>query len=114
MTAKQLPYREDARDRIRRSVDTPADAEKVTRGRTMILDRGFSRRRSSTRASASPRRSRATMRYLSSGSSSEATTAVGQPLAQARLVKAKTLRSPRLSTTQRVALAQTVGSAASH
>ena len=38
-------YCEDARDKIRRGVDAPADAVKVTRGprgRTMILDRGFS------------------------------------------------------------------------
>ena len=44
MTAKQLLYREDARDKIRRGVDALADAVKVTlgpRGRTVILDREF-------------------------------------------------------------------------
>jgi len=41
MAAKQLLFREDARDKIRRGVDTLADAVKVTlgpRGRTVILD----------------------------------------------------------------------------
>ncbi|CAN7767472.1 chaperonin GroEL [Variovorax sp. LjRoot130] len=41
MTAKQLLFREEARDKIRRGVDTLADAVKVTlgpRGRTVILD----------------------------------------------------------------------------
>lgn len=44
MTAKQLLFREDARDKIRRGVDALADAVKVTlgpRGRTVILDRDF-------------------------------------------------------------------------
>lgn len=44
MTAKQLLYREDARDKIRRGVDALADAVKVTlgpRGRTVIIDRDF-------------------------------------------------------------------------
>ena len=44
MTAKQLLFREDARDKIRRGVDALADAVKVTlgpRGRTVILDREF-------------------------------------------------------------------------
>ncbi|HEX5685038.1 MAG TPA: chaperonin GroEL [Ideonella sp.] len=44
MTAKQLLYGEDARNRIRRGVDALADAVKVTlgpRGRTVILDRDF-------------------------------------------------------------------------
>ena len=44
MTAKQLLYREDARDKIRRGVDALANAVKVTlgpRGRTVILDREF-------------------------------------------------------------------------
>ena len=44
MTAKQILYREDARDKIRRGVDALADAVKVTlgpRGRTVILDREF-------------------------------------------------------------------------
>ena len=44
MTAKQLLYREDARDKIRRGVDALADAVKVTlgpRGRTVILEREF-------------------------------------------------------------------------
>ena len=44
MTAKQLLYREDARDKIRRGVNTMADAVKVTlgpRGRTVIIDRDF-------------------------------------------------------------------------
>lgn len=41
MTAKQLLFREDAREKIRRGVDTLADAVKVTlgpRGRTVIID----------------------------------------------------------------------------
>ena len=44
MTAKQLLYRQDARDKIRCGVDALADAVKVTlvpRGRTVILDRDF-------------------------------------------------------------------------
>ena len=44
MTAKQLLYREEARDKIRRGVDVLADAVKVTlgpRGRTVIIDREF-------------------------------------------------------------------------
>ena len=44
MTAKQLLYREDARDKIRRGVNAMADAVKVTlgpRGRTVIIDRDF-------------------------------------------------------------------------
>lgn len=44
MTAKQLLYREEARDKIRHGVDALADAVKVTlgpRGRTVILDRDF-------------------------------------------------------------------------
>ena len=44
MAAKQLLFREDARDRIRRGVDTLAEAVKITlgpRGRTVILDREF-------------------------------------------------------------------------
>jgi chaperonin GroEL (HSP60 family) len=42
MTAKQIIYREDARDRIRRGVDALADVVKVTlgpRGRTVIIGR---------------------------------------------------------------------------
>lgn len=44
MTAKQILFQEDARARIRRGVDTLADAVKVTlgpRGRTVIVDREF-------------------------------------------------------------------------
>ncbi len=44
MTAKRLVFREDARERIRRGVDTMADAVKVTlgpRGRTVVLEREF-------------------------------------------------------------------------
>jgi chaperonin GroEL len=44
MTAKQVLYREDARNRIRRGVDTLAEAVMVTlgpRGRTVLLDREF-------------------------------------------------------------------------
>ncbi len=44
MTAKQLLYREEARDKIRRGMDALADAVSVTlgpRGRTVILDRDF-------------------------------------------------------------------------
>jgi len=44
MTAKQLLYREEAREKIRRGVDALADAVKVTlgpRGRTVIIDRDF-------------------------------------------------------------------------
>ena len=44
MTAKQLLYRQDARDKIRCGVDALADAVKVThgpRGRAVILDRDF-------------------------------------------------------------------------
>jgi len=44
MTAKQILYREDARDKIRRGVNAMADAVKVTlgpRGRTIIIDRDF-------------------------------------------------------------------------
>ncbi|MBA4262663.1 MAG: molecular chaperone GroEL, partial [Comamonadaceae bacterium] len=42
MTARQLLFRDDARDKIRRGVDALAEAVKVTlgpRGRTVILDR---------------------------------------------------------------------------
>ncbi len=44
MAAKQLIYREEARARIRRGIDTLADAVRVTlgpRGRTVILERDF-------------------------------------------------------------------------
>jgi chaperonin GroEL len=44
MAVKQLVFREEARDKIRRGVDALADAVKVTlgpRGRTVILDRDF-------------------------------------------------------------------------
>jgi len=44
MTAKQLLFRDDARERIRRGVDALAEAVKVTlgpRGRTVILEREF-------------------------------------------------------------------------
>jgi chaperonin GroEL len=44
MAAKQLLFREEARDKIRRGVDALADAVKVTlgpRGRTVILDRDY-------------------------------------------------------------------------
>ena len=44
MPAKQLVFRDDARARIRRGVDTLADAVKVTlgpRGRTVILERDY-------------------------------------------------------------------------
>jgi len=44
MTAKQIVFREEARDKIRRGVDTLADAVKVTlgpRGRTVIIEREF-------------------------------------------------------------------------
>lgn len=44
MPAKKLLFREEARDKIRRGVDTLAEAVKVTlgpRGRTVILDREF-------------------------------------------------------------------------
>ena len=44
MSAKQLLYREHARDKIRRGVDALAAAVNVTlgpRGRTVILDRDF-------------------------------------------------------------------------
>ncbi|HEX7436469.1 MAG TPA: chaperonin GroEL [Caldimonas sp.] len=44
MSAKQVLYREDARNRIRRGVDTLAEAVMVTlgpRGRTVLLDREF-------------------------------------------------------------------------
>ena len=44
MTVKQLVFRDEARDKIRRGVDALADAVKVTlgpRGRTVILDRDF-------------------------------------------------------------------------
>ena len=44
MAAKQLLFREQARDKIRRGVDALADAVKVTlgpRGRTVILDRDY-------------------------------------------------------------------------
>jgi chaperonin GroEL len=44
MTAKQLMFHEEARDKIRRGVDALAEAVKVTlgpRGRTVILDRDF-------------------------------------------------------------------------
>ncbi|MCB4364596.1 chaperonin GroEL [Hydrogenophaga taeniospiralis] len=44
MTARQLLFREEARDKIRRGVDALAEAVKVTlgpRGRTVILDREY-------------------------------------------------------------------------
>ncbi|MDP2165941.1 MAG: chaperonin GroEL [Hydrogenophaga sp.] len=44
MSAKQLLFREEARDKIRRGVDALAEAVKVTlgpRGRTVILDRDY-------------------------------------------------------------------------
>jgi chaperonin GroEL len=44
MTTKQLLFREEARDKIRRGVDALAEAVKVTlgpRGRTVILDRDY-------------------------------------------------------------------------
>jgi chaperonin GroEL len=44
MTVKQLLFREEARDKIRRGVDALAEAVKVTlgpRGRTVILDRDY-------------------------------------------------------------------------
>jgi chaperonin GroEL len=44
MAAKKILFREDARDRIRRGIDTLADAVKVTlgpRGRTVVLDSEF-------------------------------------------------------------------------
>ena len=44
MAAKKLLFREDARERIRRGVDTLAEAVKVTlgpRGRTVVLEREF-------------------------------------------------------------------------
>jgi chaperonin GroEL len=44
MSAKKLLFREDARDRIRRGVDTLAEAVKVTlgpRGRTVVIEREF-------------------------------------------------------------------------
>ncbi|MDR6539105.1 chaperonin GroEL [Variovorax soli] len=44
MTAKKLLFREDAREKIRRGVDTLADAVKVTlgpRGRTVIIDNEY-------------------------------------------------------------------------
>ena len=44
MTAKKLAFHEDARERIRRGVDTLAEAVKVTlgpRGRTVLLEREF-------------------------------------------------------------------------
>ncbi len=44
MSAKQMVFREEARDRIRRGVDTLADAVKVTlgpRGRTVIIEREY-------------------------------------------------------------------------
>jgi len=44
MSAKQLLYGDDARERIRRGIDALADAVKVTlgpRGRTVILEREF-------------------------------------------------------------------------
>jgi chaperonin GroEL len=44
MTVKQLLFREDARDKIRRGVDALADAVKVTlgpRGRTVIIDQDY-------------------------------------------------------------------------
>jgi chaperonin GroEL len=44
MSAKKLLFRDDARDKIRRGVDTLAEAVKVTlgpRGRTVVLDREF-------------------------------------------------------------------------
>ncbi len=54
MAAKQLLFHDAARERILRGVDTLADAVKVTlgpRGRTVILQRDFGRRRSSIPAS---------------------------------------------------------------
>ena len=47
MAAKQLIFREEARDNIRRGVDALAEAAKVTLGprrRTVILEREFDRR----------------------------------------------------------------------
>ncbi|SEA55548.1 chaperonin GroEL [Variovorax sp. YR216] len=44
MSAKKLLFREEARDKIRRGVDTLAEAVKVTlgpRGRTVVIDREF-------------------------------------------------------------------------
>ena len=44
LTVKQLPFNDDARDKIRRGVDALAQAVKVTlgpRGRTVILERDF-------------------------------------------------------------------------
>lgn len=44
MSVKQIVFREDARDKIRRGVDAMADAVKVTlgpRGRTVIIEREF-------------------------------------------------------------------------
>ena len=44
MTIKQLRFREDARDKIRRGVDALADAVKVTlgpRGRTVIFNQDY-------------------------------------------------------------------------
>jgi len=44
MAAKQILFREDARDKIRRGVEVLADAVKVTlgpRGRTVVIDREF-------------------------------------------------------------------------
>jgi chaperonin GroEL len=44
MVAKQLAFRDDAREKIRRGVDALAEAVKVTlgpRGRTVILERDF-------------------------------------------------------------------------
>src|SRR5512133_3526375 len=44
MAAKQLAFGPEAREKIRRGVDTLADAVKVTlgpRGRTVVLDRDF-------------------------------------------------------------------------
>ena len=44
MAARQLIFHEDARERIRRGVDTLAEAVKVTlgpRGRTVVLEREF-------------------------------------------------------------------------
>lgn len=44
MTAKQMVLREEARDKIRRGINTLADAVKVTlgpRGRTVVIEREF-------------------------------------------------------------------------
>ena len=96
MTAKRLPYREDARDRIRRGVDAPADAVKVTRcprGRNMILDRGFSPPQIVNSGVGVAKAIARHHALLAVARLRRRPRAAGQPLAQARLVKAKTLRS---------------------